>query len=289
MKNGMKVLVTGSSGYIGRHVVGELLKRGHSVIASDMALDAYYVGDTRVTQTQENIFSGAPDIYERLGRPDVLIHLAWEAGFVHNSPVHMQKLSNHVRFLMDMINGGLTDLAIMGSMHEVGFYEGAVTADTPCKPLSLYGVAKNALRQSMIIESGSKNFRLYWLRAYYIYGDDQRGSSIFAKITQAASEGKKTFPFTTGQSKYDFIHIDELAHQIVASATQDREKPDQLITGVINVCSGKSISLAEQVETFIRENGYDIKLEYGVFPDRPYDSKEIWGDDGLIREILAKE
>ena len=285
----MKVLVTGSSGYIGRHVVGELLKRGHNVIASDMALDAYYIGDSNVVQTQENIFSGAPDIFEKLGRPDVLIHLAWEAGFVHNSHLHMQKLSEHVRFLSDMIKGGLTDVAVMGSMHEVGFFEGAVTADTPCNPLSLYGVAKNALRQAMMIESTSQDFRLYWLRAYYIYGDDQRGSSIFAKITQAASEGKRIFPFTTGQNKYDFIHIDELARQIVSAATQDRETPENIITGIINTCSGEPVSLAEQVETFIRENGFDIELEYGVFPDRAYDSKEIWGDDELIREILAKE
>ena len=284
----MRVLVTGSSGYIGRHVVGELLKCGHSVIASDMALDSYYIGNSRVTQTQENIFSGATDIFDKLGRPDVLIHLAWEAGFVHNSPAHMLKLSEHVRFLTDMAKGGLTDMAVMGSMHEVGFYEGAVTADTPCKPLSLYGVAKNALRQALMIESANLNFRLYWLRAYYIYGDDQRGSSIFAKITQAAAEGKKDFPFTTGQNKYDFIKIDELAHQIVAASTQDGGDTGSIITGIINTCSGKAVSLAEQVETFIRDNGYDIKLEYGVFPDRPYDSKEIWGDDDLIRKILVK-
>ncbi|GHU66538.1 nucleoside-diphosphate sugar epimerase [Clostridia bacterium] len=284
----MSILVTGSSGYIGRHVVAELLRRGHLVIANDVTLDAYYVGVSRVTQTQENIFSGAPDIFDRLGRPNVLIHLAWEAGFVHNSPVHMQKLSAHYRFLTDMATGGLTDMAVMGSMHEVGFFEGAVTAETPCNPLSLYGVSKNTLRQAIQIEVIRQNFRLYWLRGYYIYGDDMRGSSIFAKISQAAAEGKKTFPFTTGKNKYDFIHIDELAQQIVAAATQTRLPDTSPITGVINVCSGKPVSLAEQVETFIRENGYDIALEYGAFPDRPYDSKEIWGDGGLIREILAK-
>ncbi|MDR0875283.1 MAG: NAD(P)-dependent oxidoreductase [Clostridiales Family XIII bacterium] len=284
----MNILVTGSSGYIGRHVVAELLGRGHRVIASDMALDSYYIGEPRITQTQEDIFSGAPDIFDRLGRPDVLIHLAWEAGFVHNSAVHMQKLSAHFRFLTDMAAGGLADMAVMGSMHEVGFFEGAVTAEAPCNPLSLYGVAKNALRQALLIEAARQNFRLYWLRGYYIYGDDMRGSSIFAKISQAAAEGKKTFPFTTGQSKYDFIHIDELARQIVAAATQCGEPAAAPVTGVINVCSGKPVSLAQQVETFIKENGFDVKLEYGAFPDRPYDSREIWGDDGLIREILAK-
>ena len=49
------------------------------------------------------------------------------------------------------------------------------------------------------------------------------------------------------------------------------------------------MTLAEQIESFIREKGFDIELEYGAFPDRPYDSKIIWGDDTLIRKILAED
>ncbi|MDR3363343.1 MAG: NAD(P)-dependent oxidoreductase [Clostridiales Family XIII bacterium] len=278
------VLVTGASGYIGRHVTAELLRRGYRVTASDIVPDGANPG---ADFTETDIFSGDPGIYERLGSPDALIHLAWEAGFVHNAPVHMGKLSAHYRFLMDMVQGGLKDVAVMGSMHEVGFFEGAVTADTPCRPLSLYGAAKNALRQAMSIESKLKGFRLYWLRGYYIYGDDRRGSSIFAKIAQAADEGQKTFPFTTGQNKYDFIHIDDLASLIVSAATQDEAQGAPQVTGVINVCSGRPVSLAEQIESYIRDNGFDIALRYGAFPDRAYDSKAIWGDDAEIRRILA--
>ena len=49
--------------------------------------------------------------------------------------------------------------------------------------------------------------------------------------------------------------------------------------GIINICSGKPEKLADRVERFIKENGYRIKLQYGAFPDRPYDSKAIWGND----------
>lgn len=45
--------------------------------------------------------------------------------------------------------------------------------------------------------------------------------------------------------------------------------------GIINICSGRPKKLADRVERFIKENNYDIKLQYGVFPDRPYDSKAI--------------
>ena len=73
----------------------------------------------------------------------------------------------------------------------------------------------------------------------------------------------------------------DLGRQIAAVALQSD------VTGVINVGSGTSVSLGEHVERFIRENGLDITLKYGAFPDRPYDSREIYGDATAIRQLMA--
>ena len=275
----MKVLVTGAGGYIGRHIVKELLDKGHEVLASDFSFKGI---DERAQFIEEPIFSGEKDIFDRLGRPDCLIHMAWRDGFIHNSNAHMQDLSNHIIFLENMIDGGLKYLTVMGTMHEIGYHEGAIDENTPCNPLSMYGVAKNALRQTLLLYCKDKDVNLHWLRAYYIYGDDMRGSSIFAKICQAVEDGKKTFPFTTGKNKYDFIHVDKLAEQIVAASVQSE------VNGVINVCTGNPISLGEQIETFIKDHNFDIKLEYGAFPDRPYDSPITYGDSTKIKKIMEK-
>ena len=272
-----KVLVTGACGYIGRWVVRELLDQGYHVIAADYAKHDL---DERAEFCDEPIFSGAEDIYDRLGKPDILIHLAWRDGFIHTSQAHMLDLSQHVRFLNQMMDAGLPKLLVMGSMHEVGYWEGAITADTPCKPLSQYGIAKNALRESLLLYARNKATSVRWLRAYYIYGDDMHGSSIFAKLVQAHEEGKTEFPFTTGKNQFDFIHIQQLAKQIVAVAHQDEYE------GIINVCSGQPMTLAEKVEGFIRENDLGIRLIYGAFPDRPYDSPGVWGDATIIRKIM---
>ena len=58
------------------------------------------------------------------------------------------------------------------------------------------------------------------------------------------------------------------------------------VNGIINICSGKPEKLADRVERFIKENNYEIKLKYGAFPDREYDSKAVWGDDTKIRQII---
>jgi len=107
--------------------------------------------------------------------------------------------------------------------------------------------------------------------------------NIAYKLLNAAEEGKKTFPFTTGKNKYDFINVDELAHLISTAVMQSE------VTGIINVCKGQPISLAERVENFIKEHNLDIKLEYGAFPDCPYDSPCEYGDPTKINQILAKQ
>ena len=70
----------------------------------------------------------------------------------------------------------------MGSMHEIGYHVGEVNNDTHCNPMSLYGIAKNALRQAVLTYVDGKDVSVKWLRAFYITGDDVHNNSIFAKI-----------------------------------------------------------------------------------------------------------
>jgi Nucleoside-diphosphate-sugar epimerases len=275
---GINVLVTGAGGYIGRHVVKELKDAGAEVIATDLVIDGI---DPDVNRIQMDIFSDQKDLFQRFGCPDACLHMAWRDGFVHNSPLHMGCLSNHYNFICSMINSGLKHLAVMGTMHEIGYFEGAIDENTPCNPISQYGIAKDALRRSLFCMLRDKDVVLQWLRAYYIYGDDTKNNSIFAKILQAEARGDEFLPFTSGKNMYDFIHVKELSRQLSAAVLQTE------VAGIINCCTGKPVSLAEQVEKFIRENNLKIKLKYGAYPDRPYDSPTEWGNADKIKKIMG--
>lgn len=275
----LKILVTGANGYLGQGIVRSILNNGHCVVATDF--NTQFV-DERAERIACNLFE-VDNPYGFFGEPDVLLHLAWRDGFVHYSSAHIEDLPKHYAFIKKMVDGGIQQVAVMGSMHEIGFFEGSINESTPCHPTTPYGIAKNALRDLTQMICKQKNIVFQWLRGYYIVGNSKFGSSIFSKITAAVDEGKTEFPFTLGQNQYDFIDYPDFCAQVAAVVGQKNEQ------GIINICSGKPEKLADRVERFIKENDYRIKLQYGAFPDRPYDSKAIWGNDTKIRKIMENQ
>ena len=274
----MKILVTGANGYLGTGIVKSILDNGHQVIAVDVNMNHI---DNRATKVACNLFE-IDNPFEYFGKPDVLLHLAWRDGFVHYSNAHIDDLPKHFEFIKSFIEAGCKHIVGMGSMHEIGFFEGSINENTSCHPTTPYGIGKNALRDLTEMLCKQHNAVFQWLRGYYIVGNSKYGSSIFSKITSAVEEGKKEFPFTLGQNQYDFIDYPDFCNQVAAVVSQNQEQ------GIINICSGRPEKLADRVERFIKENNYDIKLQYGLFPDRPYDSKAVWGDNTKIRRIMEK-
>lgn len=273
----MKILVTGANGYLGQGIVKHILDCGNEVVAADFKTDHV---DERADRKACNLFD-VDDPYNYFGQPDVLLHLAWRDGFVHYSDAHIEDFPKHYKFIKTFAESNVKAIAAMGSMHEIGFFEGSIKENTPCNPITPYGISKNALRELTTMLCKQKNKDFLWLRGYYIVGNSQYGCSIFSKITAAEYEGKTEFPFTMGLNQFDFIDYEDFCEQVARAVSQNE------ITGVINICSGHPEKLADRVERFIKENNYKIKLKYGAFPDRPYDSKAVWGDDNKIQNIIA--
>ncbi len=274
------MIVTGAAGYIGRHVVTALLDRGHRVVAVVRPGRGAEI-DPRAQIHEADVLDPAFDVADLVDETTrAFVHLAWQDGFTHNAPSHMLMLSAHYRLLTRVAELGVPRLSVLGTMHEVGYWEGAIDAETPTNPRSLYGVAKDALRSALFLAL-PESVELAWLRCYYIYGDDRRNNSIFTRLLEAVERGDSTLPFTSGRNRYDFIDVRELADQIAVASTAPG------VTGILNCSSGEPVSLADQVERFIADQGLPISLEYGAFPDRPYDSPAVWGDASRIRELMA--
>lgn len=275
----MKILVTGANGYLGQGIIKQLLDDGNIVVAVDLSTENV---DKRAQKIDSDIFS-ITNPYQYFSEPDAVLHLAWRNGFVHNAISHIEDLSSHYFFLKQLIDSGIKQVAVLGTMHEIGFYEGSINENTPTNPQSLYGIAKDALRKSVSLLCNEKNIVFQWIRGYYIVGNTTFGSSIFSKITAAEQNGQKYFPFTTGTNQWDFLDYDKFCFQCAKIVEQNK------INGIINACSGHPEKLSTRVEQFIKDNNYKIKLQYGAYPDRIYDSKAVWGDNKKIMEILNEK
>lgn len=285
-----RILLTGYAGFIGSNVLHTLINNINKKSLTEKDIKILLVSNRYCKNPYPNyphievldtpIFSHESDLYEKLGRPTTCIHLAWKDGFKHNSPSHMGNLSDHTEFCRYLMASGIKRLTVLGTMHEVGYWEGAIDENTPCKPITQYGIAKNALRESLQLYSKDYDCSFHWLRVFYITGDEERGNNIFSKILHAAEAGEEYFPFNSGKNKYDFIDVKQLARMILASTFEDSSSQ------VINVCSGQPIPLGEKVENFITSRKLNIKLNYGVFPDRVYDSPAVWGNSEQIENIL---
>ncbi len=274
----MKILITGANGYLGRGIVKTLLDQGNQVVAADFNIGNI---DERANRISCDLFN-IDDPYTYFNEPDILLHLAWRDGFVHYSDAHIEDLPKHYMFLEKMFKSDISMISVMGSMHEVGFFEGSIDENTPCKPQSYYGVAKNALREIVEIMAKENSKLFQWLRAFYIVGNYSYGSSVFSKIALAAENRESAFPFTTGENQFDFLDYETFC-EMVAQTVMQKE-----ITGIINICSGRPEKLAHRVERFIKDNHYNIELQYGVFPERRYDSKAVWGNDEKIYKIMNR-
>ena len=278
-----KILITGANGFLGYNLVHYLYHHINcDIIAAD--INCSQLSNFNITKITTDILQLDPNdnLFAFFGKPDVLIHLAWQDGFNHHADSHINNLPKHYHFLTNLIKNGCKSVSVMGSMHEIGCYEGAVNAQTPCFPLSNYGIAKNALKQMLLTFCDGKDISFKWLRGYYITGDEQHNHSIFSKILNLAAQGQKTFPFTTGENKYDFLDIHDVIQQIAAASLQTQTN------GIIEICSGQPISLKEKVEDFITQKHLDIQPEYGAFPCRKYDSPAIWGDNSRIQTIMSQ-
>ena len=274
----MKILVTGANGYLGKGVVKVLLDQGVNVIATDF--HSVFI-DQRATIKCVDLFK-LTNPFEFFEQPDILVHMAWRDGFIHHSDNHLRDLPEHYEFIKKMVEAGVKKVAVLGSMHEVGFFEGSINETTPTNPQSLYGISKNALRNAVELLCKKHSIIFQWLRGFYIVGNTIDGSSIFSKIVQANDNQQEVFPFTMGLNQFDFIDYDDFCVGVAQTVLQDN------IVGIINICSGSPEKLADRVERFIQENNFNIKLQYGAFPDRPYDSKAVWGDVSKLTKILEQ-
>src|SRR3978361_2375905 len=162
----MKILVTGATGFIGTHVINELLKSNYQVIATTTRADLKSsIGKLSYAFLDLNNVKPDEDYFSSLNRPDILIHLAWQGLPNYKSLFHFENnLIAHYSFLKNMVTNGLKKLVVTGTCFEYGMKEGCLSEEMVTDPQNPYALAKDTLRKFLFELQKKHPFDFTWIR-----------------------------------------------------------------------------------------------------------------------------
>jgi dTDP-6-deoxy-L-talose 4-dehydrogenase (NAD+) len=179
-----------------------------------------------------------------------------------------------------MISAGLGSLTVTGTCLEYGLQSGALREDMSTAPVTAYGRAKDELRRHLEALQRSRAFNLTWARLFYIRGEGQAQSSLLPQLEGAIARGDAAFDMSGGEQLRDYLPVEEAAGYLVDLALNGRDN------GVVNVCSGRPISVRELVESVVAKHGSPIELNLGHFPYPDYEPMRFWGDRTKLDRLL---
>ncbi len=271
----MKAAVTGATGFIGRHVVAALAAAGAETVEVGRSVEG-------ANAVRLDIHDAPADAFVKMGSPDVVIHLAW-AGLPNYKSLHHfeDELPAQYRFLSGLVRSGLKRLVVTGTCFEYGMQPGALSEDMTAVPTNPYGFAKDSLRRQLQYLKAAQPFDLVWARLFYMYGEGQAANSLLPQLQTAVARGDASFNMSGGEQLRDYLPVSEIARILVALAHSDRD------CGVVNVCSGKPVSVRSFVESWLAERGGAIALNRGHYPYPDYEPMAFWGDRTKLQSILS--
>ena len=253
-----RVLITGATGFIGRHCLTYLLQEGFEIFA---------ISSKKIPEDSKGIHWIQYDllhstaIQELLSqiKPTHLLHLAWNAtpGQFWTSRDNIDWLKVSIDLVQAFADHGGKRAVIAGTCAEYDWNAAEfIESKTPCIPHTLYGSCKLALQ--IITEALAKQlgFSLAWGRIFQPFGPHDYPHRYVPSVIRALSQ-KESIPCSHGNQIRDYIFIEDVADAFVTLL-------DSQLQGIINIGSGSGVSLKQIAEILSeRLDGKEL-LQFGA-------------------------
>ncbi len=264
----MRLFVTGSSGFIGSHLLGQAVDAGFPV-----AVLLRPGGDRRRIAPllpRVTVIEGSLDKPEDwVGRlaifaPQTVIHLAWTGvgNRARNDPGQTRNVHETAELVKWAAGAGARSWIGLGSQAEYGPGNRRIDENEPTCPTTLYGVSKLAaclVARGLCAQMG---IRFAWLRLFSAYGPRDDASWMIPSVILQLNAGKRP-ALTRCEQRWDFVYVADVADAILRTAlTAEAE-------GIFNLGSGEARPLREIVETIRDLVSPGAPLGFGEIPYRP--------------------
>jgi nucleoside-diphosphate-sugar epimerase len=276
--NARTIVLTGSSGFVGRQILRELTSRGQKVRV--LVRDKARLGPDYKSMLVEvfeipDLFAAAPErLDEVLTEADLLIHAAWyaEPGQYLTSPINLHCLEGTLRLVEAFCRTGGKRVVGLGTCAEYDFAEELLTIESPLKPNTLYAACKTSAFQILSHFLSGEAVEFAWCRLFYLYGEGEDQRRLVPYIRKQLQAGEPAL-LTSGHQVRDFIDVHEAARLIVAVALGE-------VQGAANICTSTAMTVRELAERIADEYGRRDLLHFGSGPDNLFDPPRVVGVPG---------
>jgi nucleoside-diphosphate-sugar epimerase len=275
-----RILVTGASGFIGRHSLPHLLARGFEVHAAAhrrMPLD----GD-RVRWHRADLLDCASirDLLDEIA-PTHLLHFAWYAqpGKYQQSEDNLRWCRAGSQLVRAFASSGGRRAVFAGTCLEYDpAYGYCSEALTPCVPATLYGASKLALAR-LVARFPPDGISTAWARIFHLHGPYEHPDRLVSSVILSLLKGGCA-RCTHGRQLRDFMHVEDVASAFVSLL-------DSEVEGVVNVGSGEPVTIQALVCAIAELIGVRQRIDFGAIDAGLNDPPVLIPDVRRLREELG--
>jgi nucleoside-diphosphate-sugar epimerase len=273
-----KVLLTGATGFIGRHCLPLLIAQGYEVHAVYAKAAG---GEHPGLQWHKANLLDPSQIYMLMEEvlPTHLLHFAWYAipGKYWTSPENVRWVQASQTLLQTFVKHGGHRVVVSGTCAEYDWEQGSCSENTtPLTPVTLYGSCKNTLRESLEAFSRENCLSNAWGRIFFVYGTGEHPNRLVSSVICSLLKGE-SISCSSGYQKRDFLFVEDVASAFVALLGSD-------VKGAVNIGSGVAVSVREIIETISEKMGSSDLIRYGELPVPPNDPPLLVADVRRLRE-----
>ncbi len=256
----MRVLITGASGFIGRHCVELLRHRSDEVhavsrhpIASLASAAIWHPVDLTVPGSAARLFADL--------RPTHLLHLAWYTvpGRYWTSPENLRWTSVSLDILREFAAHGGNRVVMAGSCAEYEWKSHTYSEfTTRCRPSTLFGISKHGLNTIADYFATLEGLSYAWARIFFLYGPHEHPARLVSSVIRALLAGERA-RCSPGTQARDFLYVEDAAQALLDLLACD-------VRGAVNIGSGEAISVRAMARRIADALGQPTRLDLGALP-----------------------